>query len=169
MPQFVLAIKSILQAEPIIAEEPPSTFEKIVAPIQQYLQDFANDKSQSELIFLLSVALAISLFAVILPLYEALFGSCAFEDDDGTMLENKQEETDSSSSSSGMRMYKPGVGVVEMSVEEIAELTMIRNGSIKGGNNDCDSSCRGSICSLGSCSLETIEESEEEYDSEDEE
>lgn len=173
MPLFFQAF-----VEPLVVEEPLSESysttplsELVMTPMHQLLRDFANDKSQSELLFLLSIALAVSLFAVILPAYESLFGGSCYEDDDGNAIEGKQHElspydyvgtgSDGSSGSSSMRMYKPGMGVVEMSVEEIAELTLIRASS--GG--DCDSS-RSSIGSYGS--LETIEECEEEYYLEDE-
>jgi len=155
MPLFFQAF-----VEPLVVEEPLSESysitqlsELLMTPVHQLLRDFTNDKSQSELLFLLSIALAVSLFAVILPAYEALFGSSCLEGEDGNaMIKNKQQHE--------TRIYKPGLGLVEMSADEIAELTLIRS-SIGGGCSDCDNSM-SSICSLGSWSLETIEESEEE-------
>ena len=86
------------------------------------------------------------LFVVILPVAEAMFGIDS--------IDNNDDEQGSSVEHHKMKMYKPGVGVVEVDVEEVTTSeTTLRRGSSNG------SRC-GSILSGGS--METIEESEEE-------
>jgi hypothetical protein len=119
--------------------------------VAEYVKEFVNDKSQGELIFLISIALAVILFAVILPAYEALFGT--------------SEDVESSS----LKMYKPGVGVVEVDCDDIAGMSLLRGSS--GGSGSASSSLSstpidGSSRSIGSHgsggSMETIEEYEED-------
>mmetsp|Transcript_32340 Transcript_32340/g.56308 ORF Transcript_32340/g.56308 Transcript_32340/m.56308 type:complete len:202 (+) Transcript_32340:147-752(+) len=159
MPRFLLALKSIAtgQAAENVVEAPSSAYSEAVAllqelasSIQHYVPDqaktsvtaFLADKSQSELIFLASILLTVLLFVIILPVSEALFGC------DGS---EAKEEEELSMSPSFLRMYKPGVGVVEVDVSDMAETP-----SLTGASSG------DSTRSIGSYSMETIEESEEE-------
>lgn len=167
MPRFLDALRSSIQPEPITLEPIPQSYSTMATTLQHFLNsiqshlphdikstisEFAKDKSQSELVFLLSIVLAVLLFVVILPLCETLFG----DDDDYDVRNNEGKEQCYEGGS--MRMYKPGVGIVTMDVEDIAEMTFLRASS--GGSG---SSSR-SVGSHGSWSMETIEESEEEED-----
>jgi len=70
----------------------------------------------------------------------------------------------SSPPSSPLRIYRPGVGVVEVEAEDVADMPAAET------TTSCDSSRRSSSRSCGSsCSMETIEESEEEYEVEEDE
>lgn len=174
MPRFLQAIKIITSRHrptltPVVEEtfSSPSSFttallhelhDTIIKPLLHY----TSDKSQSELLFLTALGLAIILFAVILPVYEALFGG-GYDDDNTTAKyvcsadPSPGEEIQPPS----LKMYKPGVGVVEMKFDSPSLLRMSSDGS--GSSSSCsDRSLTGSICSEH-CSLETIEESEEEY------
>mmetsp|Transcript_13830 Transcript_13830/g.25012 ORF Transcript_13830/g.25012 Transcript_13830/m.25012 type:complete len:197 (+) Transcript_13830:137-727(+) len=159
MPRFLLALKSIAtgQAAENVVEAPSSAYSEAVAllrelasSIQHYVPDqaktsvtaFLADKSQSELLFLTSILLTVLLFVIILPVSEALFGC------DGS---EAKEEEELSMSPSFLRMYKPGVGVVEVDVSDMAETPSL----IGASSGD-------STRSIGSYSMETIEESEEE-------
>mmetsp|Transcript_13829 Transcript_13829/g.25010 ORF Transcript_13829/g.25010 Transcript_13829/m.25010 type:complete len:202 (+) Transcript_13829:137-742(+) len=159
MPRFLLALKSIAtgQAAENVVEAPSSAYSEAVAllqelasSIQHYVPDqaktsvtaFLADKSQSELLFLTSILLTVLLFVIILPVSEALFGC------DGS---EAKEEEELSMSPSFLRMYKPGVGVVEVDVSDMAETP-----SLTGASSG------DSTRSIGSYSMETIEESEEE-------
>ena len=76
-------------------------------------------------------------------MYETLFGGHDDDDDDErNESSNKIEECYEGGS---MRIYKPGVGIVTMDVEDIAEMTLVRASS--GGSG---SSCAGSSRSVGS-------------------
>jgi len=168
MPRFLEALKSII-AQPeriMVVESTTSSYstlatellQELMMTMQSYIPnrvkftmtnhftEFVSDKSQSELIFLLSIVLAVLLFVIILPAYETLFGSYCCDDE---QYDGKEYHM---SSSGGMRLYKPGVGVVTMDVEDIADMT------------DGSSSSSRSVGSHGSFSMETIEESEEEDD-----
>lgn len=179
MPQFLRALKSIVTngrvAKTTIDEAPGSpTYTAVVAvlqnvvscipkSIQSNLASSLGGKSQSELIFLASVLLAILLFVIILPAYEMLFdwdGDCELEnakrEEQLLYYPAASSSPGAASPSSPLRMYKPGVGVVEVDAEDVAETS-------------CETSARSSTLSCGS--METIEESEEEYelDSDDDE
>ena len=159
MPRFLQALKSIAigRAAENVVEAPPSAYSEAVAllqelasSIQHYVPDqtktsvtnFLGDKSQSELVFLTSILLTVLLFVIILPVSEALFGC------DGSEV---KEEEELSMSPSCLRRYKPGVGVVEVDVSDMAETPSL----IGASSGD-------STRSIGSYSMETIEESEEE-------
>jgi len=130
-----------------------------------------SDKSQSEILFLTSILLAVLLFAIILPTYEALFGSEYEKEDDvvdddqyniisssrSRIIENKEVSSPKPLRRTSNLMYKPGVGVVEVIYEEPPLLRLSSDGSTS------DQSLTGSMCSSHFSDLETIEESEEEY------
>lgn len=169
MPRLLQALKSIAsgRAAKRVVEKPLSSsysaaaldlFRDLASSVQHYIPDTIKsavaaclgDKSQSEQIFLTSILLAVLLFVIILPAYETLFG-CDGSDDKEDGLSGSLHGT-----SQSLRMYKPGVGVVEVDIKEIADKMLIRSSS-------CES-MRSSSRSCGSnSSMETIEESEEEY------
>ena len=178
MPRIIQVLKSVAQPAPV--EPSPTSYtstlitllnEHIISPLKNiipiqstiitYMKEFVHDKSQSELLFLTAIVLAVLLFVIILPAYESLFGTyddCHREEiarlssSISNNPNNKKEE-----SSSSLRMYKPGVGIVEM---KFAEPSLLRSSSFDRCGSS-GSSLTGSICSHHS--LETIEESEEEY------
>ena len=185
MPRIIQVLKSIGQPSTPVEPIPTSftrtlvTFlhEHIISPLQDiipiqstvitYMKELVHDKSQSELLFLTAIVLAVLLFVVILPAYEALFGTyddCHREEIArlSSRSSNPTNITKEESSSSSLRVYKPGVGIVEM---KFAEPSLLRSSSFDRCGSS-GSSLSGSICSH--YSLETIEESEEEYLQEDE-
>ena len=109
-------------------------------------EEFLRDKSSAEVLFLLAILLSVALFTVILPLCEALFG---YDGDESTEDESEKEVK--------VRMYQPGVGVVEVDAGSLPETYLKRLSS--GGSTNSSRSCG---------SLDTIEESEEEYLNEEE-
>jgi hypothetical protein len=123
--------------------------------LKSALASFVEEKSQSELIFLASVLLAVWLFAVVLPAYEALIAPHLEKKPELQPKEmGKQMRRDENSCAptpQRMRVYKPGVGVVEMDVEDIAETTLLRGSS---GGSSCSN--------ISDRSLFVIEESDEE-------
>ena len=178
-PRFIQALKSLgaqhltkhNHAQPII-EQPiissssmPTTainiLQDLLSDIQYTLSDIKlsitqtftlHDKSQSEILFLLAILLTILLFVVILPIYEAIT-----DEDEVNEIRNKIEKEVPSSTS--LKMYKPGVGIVEVTYDSPS---LLRMSSSDTSNSSCsDRSLNGSICTHHS--LETIEESEEEY------
>eukprot|EP00581_Thalassiosira_minuscula_P015907 CAMPEP_0183718030 /NCGR_PEP_ID=MMETSP0737-20130205/11400_1 /TAXON_ID=385413 /ORGANISM="Thalassiosira miniscula, Strain CCMP1093" /LENGTH=424 /DNA_ID=CAMNT_0025947511 /DNA_START=44 /DNA_END=1318 /DNA_ORIENTATION=+ len=176
MPRFIQAIKSIATGRAhvkVMEEVPPSAYRRAVAfllaaassfqeripdQVKAAISNFAGDKSKSEVIFLASILLTVLLFVVVLPAYETLFGEGNDND-----TEVKEEEEEVAMSPSRMRMYKPGVGVVEIDTSEIVETT-----SLSRVSSGASSSSSRSVTSHGSGSMETIEESEEEYLNEEE-
>mmetsp|Transcript_2327 Transcript_2327/g.5386 ORF Transcript_2327/g.5386 Transcript_2327/m.5386 type:complete len:276 (-) Transcript_2327:500-1327(-) len=189
MPRLLQALKSIAtggrvgsrsSVAVVVESEDMSFFQDIASSIHHYIPDsiksslasFLGGKSQSELIFLSSILLAILLFAIILPAYETLFGDY----DDCNDYNNSDRRNgyhakedgymspSSSPPSSPLRIYRPGLGVVEVEAEDVADMPAAET------TTSCDSSRRSSSRSCGSsCSMETIEESEEEYEVEEEE
>lgn len=191
-PRFVLALKSIIGGrkhasvvvEPTmpmpmpcsatsainsLAHDIQHTYNELKTSIMYIAKEYIiSNKSQSEILFLTSILLAVLLFAIILPTYEALFGS---EEDDvvdddqyniisssrSRIIENKEVSSPKPLRRTSNLMYKPGVGVVEVIYEEPPLLRLSSDGS-----NSSDQSLTGSMCSHFS-DLETIEESEEEY------
>mmetsp|Transcript_12417 Transcript_12417/g.18525 ORF Transcript_12417/g.18525 Transcript_12417/m.18525 type:complete len:257 (-) Transcript_12417:130-900(-) len=165
----------------IIKEYPPSTMGKLVSEILSIFQDMASytphpikeafnnytrDKSQAELCFVCAIVIAVVVFVIVLPALEAILRreeGCGDEEELTTEEEilryyyfTQQREGDESSSSSEkhqtMRVYTPGVGVVQMSMEELLR--------------ECSSSsCSGSSTGT-SGSMETIYEEEEEEEHE---
>mmetsp|Transcript_28440 Transcript_28440/g.51865 ORF Transcript_28440/g.51865 Transcript_28440/m.51865 type:complete len:252 (-) Transcript_28440:648-1403(-) len=184
MPRLLQALKSIAtggrvgsrsSVAAVVEAEDMSFFQDIASSIHHYIPDsiksslasFLGGKSQSELIFLSSILLAILLFVIILPACETLFGDY----DDRNDYHNSDRRNgyhakedgymspSSSPPSSPLRIYRPGVGVVEVEAEDIADMPAAET------TTSCDSSRRSSTRSCGSsCSMETIEESEEEYE-----
>lgn len=167
MPRFLQALKLIAgerAAKSVVVEEaPPSAVALLRDLVERYVPNsiksslaaLLGDKSQSELIFLASIFLAILLFVIILPACETLLGDDD-ENDDGAEEEFKW------SVPSSLRVYKPGFGVVELDTANVADMTASSSGSESSGRS---SSSR----SIGSsCSMETIEESEEEWQLEEE-
>lgn len=115
------------------------------------ITEFVTETSQSELIFLLSIVLAVLLFVVILPVYEAFFG-----DRDSAESSNFRSKSSSSGYESGsMRVYKPGVGIVTLDADDVISAMSNTTTSSSGSSSR-------SVGSHGSGSMETIEESEEE-------
>lgn len=189
-PKFVLALKSIIgrkhasfidehsartSAAPIISlvHDIQHTYNELKTSIMYIAKEYIiSNKSQSEILFLTSILLAVLLFAIILPTYEALFGS---EEDDvvdddqyniisssrSRIIENKEVSSPKPLRRTSNLMYKPGVGVVEVIYEEPPLLRLSSDGSNSAGSSS-DQSLTGSMCSHFS-DLETIEESEEEY------
>lgn len=170
MPRLLQALKSIVsgRAAERAVEKPLSSsysvtaldlFRDLASSVQHYVPDTIKssvaacfgDKSQSEQIFLTSILLAVLLFVIILPAYETLFG-CDGSDDKEDGLSGSLHGT-----SQSLRMYKPGVGAVEVDIKEIADKMLIRSSSC-GSSRSCGSNS----------SMETIEESEEEYLEDDE-
>lgn len=190
-PRFVLALKSIIGGrkhasvvvEPTMPMPTPScsatsainslvhdiqhTYNELKTSLMYIAKEYIiSNKSQSEILFLTSILLAVLLFAIILPTYEALFGSEEddVDDDDqynivssstSRIIENKEVLSPKPLRRTSNLMYKPGVGVVEVIYEEPPLLRLSSDGS------NSDQSLTGSMCSH--FSLETIEESEEEY------
>ncbi|KAL9190073.1 hypothetical protein ACHAXT_007284 [Thalassiosira profunda] len=109
-------------------------------------EEFLRGKSQAEILFLVAILLSVALFTVILPLCEALFG---YDGDESTEDESEKEVK--------LRIYQPGVGVVEVDAGSLPETYLKRLSS--GGSTNSSRSCG---------SLDTIEESEEEYLNEEE-
>ena len=160
MPRFIQVLKSVAQPAPV--EPSPTSYtstlitflhEHIISPLKDripiqstiitYMKEFVHDKSQSELLFLTAIVLAVLLFVIILPAYEALFGTyddCHREEIArlSSSINNKKEE-----SSSSLRVYKPGVGIVEM---KFAEPSLLRSSSFDRCGSS-GSSLSGSICS----------------------
>ena len=179
MPRIIQVLKSVAQPAPV--EPSPTSYtgtlitllnEHIISPLKgripiqstiiTYIKEFVHDKSQSELLFLTAIVLAVLLFVIILPAYESLFGTyddCHREEIArlSSSISNNPNNRKEESSSSSLRMYKPGVGIVEM---KFAEPSLLRSSSFDRCGSS-GSSLTGSICSH--YSLETIEESEEEY------
>jgi hypothetical protein len=180
-PRVLQALKSILvRPRPVVVEPPsppPSSIishftaamsivqDHIPPQVKAAIDNFLAGKSQSELLFLTSILLAVLLFVIILPAYEALFGSCSYYEGDETDCTTPTSSR--MSSPTRMKMYKAGVGIVEMDSEDIAESMLLRSNSGGSSSTSSTRSC-GSCSSLRSDNLETIEESEEE-DMEDEE
>jgi len=177
-PRFIQALKSLgaqhltkHNGHPII-EEPITTssssittvainiLQDLLSDIQYTISDIKlsitqtltlHDKSQSEILFLIAILLTVLLFVVILPIYEAIT-----DDEEVTQIRNKIEK-EVPSISTPLKMYKPGVGIVEVTYDSPSLLRMSSDTS----NSGSDRSLNGSICTHHS--LETIEESEEEY------
>ena len=186
-PRFVLILKSIIGSrkhasvvvEPIMLPTPPiislvhdiqHTYNELKTSIMYIAKEYIiSNKSQSEILFLTSILLAVLLFAIILPTYEALFGSEEEDDVDdqyniisssrSRIIENKEVSSPKPLRRTSNLMYKPGVGVVEVIYEEPPLLRLSSDGSNSAAS---DQSLTGSICSHFS-DLETIAESEEEY------
>lgn len=187
-PRFVLALKSMISSRKHASATMPMltpscsatsaiislvhdiqhTYNELKTSIMYIAKEYIiSNKSQSEILFLTSILLAVLLFAIILPTYEALFGS---EEDDvvdddqyniisssrSRIIENKEVSSPKPLRRTSNLMYKPGVGVVEVIYEEPPLLRLSSDGSTS------DQSLTGSMCSHFS-DLETIEESEEEY------
>lgn len=173
MPRLLQALESVLRKDNAIVEPPPTLLQRLLdgdalallrelasslqlrmpRQIKSLAAGFAEGKSQSELIFLASMALAVVLFVVILPAYEALFGDEA-EASAKTLSEPPP-------SPSRMRMYRPGHGVVEVDVQDLPSEGADGQPMLRLSSGE--SSTRSSSRSCGSsCSMETIEESSEE-------
>ena len=118
-----------------------------------------HDKSQSEILFLIAILLTILLFVVILPIYEAIITD---EEEVNEIRNNIEKECQSAP----LKMYKPGVGIVEVTYEDSPSLLRMSSDT-SNSSSGSDGSLNGSICTHHS--LETIEESEEEYIQDDEE
>jgi len=145
-------------------------------PIKEAFHNYTRDKSQAELCFICTVIIVVVVFVIVLPALEAFFlrDKCCdgdVEDDEELITEEEilryyyftqQEEHQSKYSSSEkhhhhqtstMRVYQPGRGVVQMSLEEVVEMTSLLR--------ECSSSSSGSSTGT-SGSMETIYEEEEE-------
>lgn len=154
--------------------------EKIRSIIQDTASSYTRDKSQAELIFVSSVIIAVFVFVIVLPALEAYF----LRDDNDEDVEeqirryysnvsrhqdvdtvNKSPPPQSSShqhTTTMMRVYQPGQGVVEMSIDEVIEMTALLR--------ECSSSLSSSSSTGTAGSMETIyEEEEEEVDENDDE
>jgi hypothetical protein len=154
--------------------------EKIRSIIQDTASSYTRDKSQAELIFVSSVIIAVFVFVIVLPVLEAYF----LRDDNDEDVEeqirryysnvsrhqdvdtvNKSPPPQSSShqhTTTMMRVYQPGQGVVEMSIDEVIEMTALLR--------ECSSSLSSSSSTGTAGSMETIyEEEEEEVDENDDE
>jgi len=183
-PRFIQALKSLgaqhltkqHHVQPIIEQQPPiitssSTTTVAINILQDLLSDIKytisdiklsisqtltlHDKSQSEILFLLAILLTILLFVVILPIYEAIT-----DDEEVNEIRNKVEK-EVPSISTPLKMYKPGVGIVEVTYDSEPSLLRMSSSDTSNGSSGSDRSLNGSICTHHS--LETIEESEEEY------
>lgn len=149
-------------------------------PIQEAFNNYTQDKSQAELCFLCTVIIVVVLFVIVLPALEAFFlrddtewCGCDGEEEEEFRTEEdilryyyltQREEEQLTYSSlemkhhrhhqmSTMRVYKPGRGVVQMSMEEVIEMTSLLR--------ECSSSSSGSSTET-SGSMQTIYEEEEE-------
>jgi len=180
-PKFIQALKSLgaqhltkqHHVQPIIEQQPPiitssstttvaiNILQDLLSDIQYTISDIKlsisqtltlHDKSQSEILFLIAILLTILLFVVILPIYEAIT-----DDEEVNEIRNKIEKE--VPSSAPLKMYKPGVGIVEVTYDSPSLLRMSSDTS--NSSSGSDRSLNGSICTHHS--LETIEESEEEY------
>ena len=164
--KFVLILKSIIGSrkhasvvvEPTMLPTPPiislvhdiqlqHTYNELKTSIMYIAKEYIiSDKSQSEILFLTSILLAVLLFAIILPTYEALFGS---EEDDvvdddqynivsssrSRIIENKEVLSPKPLRRTSNLMYKPGVGVVEVIYEEPPLLRLSSDGSNSAGSS----------------------------------
>mmetsp|Transcript_3284 Transcript_3284/g.4229 ORF Transcript_3284/g.4229 Transcript_3284/m.4229 type:complete len:257 (-) Transcript_3284:43-813(-) len=168
----------------IIEEYPPSTMGKLVSEILSIFQDMASytphpikeafnnytrDKSQAELCFVCAIVIAVVVFVIVLPALEAILRreeGCGDEEELTTEEEilryyyfTQQREGDESSSSSEMhqtmRVYTPGVGVVQMSMEELLR---------ECSSSSCSGSSTGTSGSMETIYEEEEEEEHEEYD-----
>lgn len=178
-PKFIQALKSLgaqhltkqQHHAPIIEQPPPisssitttaiNILQDLLSDIQYTLSDIKlsisqtftlHDKSHSEILFLIAILLTILLFVVILPIYEAIT-----DEEEANQIRNKIEKE--IPSSAPLKMYKPGVGIVEVTYDSPCLLRMSSDTS--NSSSGSDRSLNGSICTHHS--LETIEESEEEY------
>lgn len=158
MPRLLKVLQSLAKGRLAVArvkvaeEAPPSSaysagmaaLQELVSSLHAYIPSVSHhldDKSQSELIFLAAVLLTLLLTVVIVPACEALLGP-GDKEEDGGLLSVAVAPRGSN------RVYKPGVGVVCVNAGGMADAPLSR------------ASSSGSSC--GSCSMETIEESEEE-------
>ena len=140
-------------------------------PIKEVLTNYTRDKSQAELCFVSAIVIAVVVFVIVLPVLEALLRDeeeCHGKKEEEltteeeilryyyfTQREEQNEPSSSSTEKHTMRVYSPGAGVVQMSVEELLR--------------ECSgSSCSGSS-TFSSGSMETIYEDEAEQEEEDEE
>jgi len=119
-------------------------------PIKTMASDFVRDKSQSELVFLACALLSVFLFAVVLPLCDALL-----DEREEDQLSRLRDECDSR-----LKMYKSGVGVVEVKAQDVARQTLSGrcSSSTRSQMRRSSSTLRGTVTFL-----EKIEESDEEY------
>ncbi|KAL9178856.1 hypothetical protein ACHAXT_003987 [Thalassiosira profunda] len=154
MPRFLQAIKFLRPKAP--PSPPPSSLAAALAALRDHtpkvlrvaFEEFLRDKSPAEILFLVAILLSVALFVVIVPACEALFG---YDDDQCVEADSEKEVK--------LRVYQPGVGVVEVDAGSLPETYLKRLSS--GGSTNSSRSCG---------SLDTIEESEEEYlDNEEEE
>ena len=140
-------------------------------PIKEVFTNYTRDKSQAELCFVSAIVIAVVVFVIVLPLLEALLREeeeCHGKKEEELTSEEeilryyyftqREEQNDPSSplmEKHTMRVYSPGAGVVQMSVEELLR--------------ECSgSSCSGSS-TFSSGSMETIYEDEAEQEEQDEE
>ena len=125
-------------------------------PIKTMASDFVRDKSHSELLFLACALLSVFLFAIVLPLCDAILDER--EEDQLSRLRNECD--------SRLKLYKSGVGVVEVNAQDVARQTLSSgcSSSTRSLMRRSSSTLRGTITFL-----EKIDESDEEYYEEEEE
>jgi len=131
-----------------VPQEVRSTIERRAEDLERLAGEFVADKSHSELIFLASVLLAFVLFVVVLPAYEALFGTAAKVDAEES---EKEHVVTSSESAGGPRL---GGGTKMVDVRDIPSMTFLRSAS--GGSNASEFTMGTTGGSVGSGSMETV-------------
>ena len=134
-------------------------------PIKEAFRTYTRDKSQAELCFLCAIIIVVVVFVIVLPALEAIFlrdDEYAARDGELTTEEeilryyylNQREDENERASHLDryqmctMRVYAPGKGVVEMSMEEILR--------------ECSSSSSSGSSTGSSVCMETIYEEDEE-------
>lgn len=137
-----------------VPQEVRSTIERRAEDLERLAREFVADKSHSELIFLASVLLAFVLFVVVLPAYEALFGTAKVDAEES---EVEKEHVVTSFESAGEPQLGGGTKMVD--VRDIPNMTFLRSAS--GGSNASELTMGTTGGSVGSGSMETvIEESD---------
>ena len=152
--------------------------------LYEVFHTYISEMTQSELLFFLSIAVAIVLFGIVLPVWEAISSSSSnstskkkmeksvwhksYDDYDTHQEEDYYFGFDKDNDTILMetppcqlKMYVPGTGVVLLTDASASSSSHLRRGSSVGSNGSSHSA-------WGSWCMETIEESEEEDISDDE-
>lgn len=152
--------------------------------LYEVFHTYLSEMTQSELLFFLSIAVAIVLFGIVLPVWEAISSSSSNStskkkmeksvwhksNDDYDTHQEEEYYFDFDKNNDAilmetppcqLKIYVPGTGVVLLTDASASSSSHLRRGSSVGSNGSSHSA-------WGSWCMETIEESEEEDISDDE-
>lgn len=160
------AHKTVVPPQPLLIQLGNKAFLKlepyVPSSVKYKILEFCRDKSANELLFLLCVLAVVLFFAVLLPLYDTLFDDSDDHQEDLWKLR--------STCNSKLKVYRRGVGVVEVNAQDVAKRSIICNRSCCSSSPPSSRRCSRSTSRRSSISLlESIKESEEEHNGSDDE